>query len=607
MEQTEETLPQRGPWLAETLPGGARGVPDGLRLAWLALLVIVAVVQLAGLTFVLFDAYRIDPALRMVGIATQFDDADRTIVRPLRADIVAAGVSTGDRIVSVGARRFAADASALSLARAIMASPGDTVAIGFGKPDGRQLDLSISRSSHAPLVAVPDPIPVNVRMGVRLVFTLLSSLALLGSSLVLLHRRPRDPEAALLGLGFLGIAACVDPPLLMWMSIGAGWMIDVLTGLWWTVLVIALAAFPDGRFTPSSLRWSLVVAPILGLLLAWDPLAEIYSLLLGVGVPLALLAGQVVRYRRLEPGLERQQIKWAALGFSAGFLLVGVALAMTLAHYEDWSAAPRGAWQLGAVCLFDLGFAVMPLGLLISLIRYRLWDVDQIISRSVAYTVLTGGVGLLWALLSDIAKQLVSTLLGPDHAVLGLALGAIVAVGVFVPTQKLVLQWTKRRFDPSSVALERLPERLRIWRERCDASEVATRALDVAMRAVHAPAGAVFARTATGHALLASRGAGAADAAATTLAPDTAGSVGGYVVPLDDEDGLAGWLVLAPRDDGSRFPRSQRVALADAAGAFATALRTATPAHQREAAVLSVLDEVQQRLAQLEQNRVRPA
>jgi hypothetical protein len=578
-----------------------------MRIVWLALLLIVATIQLAGLVFVLFDTYRIDPALRSVGIATQFDDADRTIVRPLRADIVAAGVGAGDRIAAVGKRRFGPDASALSMARAIMAAPGDTVPIVFRKPDGREIGVRASRSSRAPLAAPPIPIPVNVRLGVRLFFTLLCSLALMGSCLVLLHRRPRDPEAMLLGMGFLGIAASVDPPLLMWMSIGASCVIDVLTGLWWTILVIALAAFPDGRFTPSWLRWSLVVAPLFGLLLCFDPLLEIISILIGVGVPLALLAAQVVRYRRLEPGLKRQQIKWAALGFSAGFLLVGIAVSMSLAHYDDWSAGPRGAWMLGTVCLFNLGFAIMPLGLLISLIRYRLWDVDQIISRSVAYTLLTGGVALVWALLSDIAKQLVATLLGPDHAVLGLALGAIVAVGVFVPTQQMVLQWSKRRFDPSSIALERLPERLRIWRERCDAPEVATRALDVAMRGLHARAGAVFRRTATGHMLLASRAAEAGDAAAIPLTPHRAATGSEFVLALEDEDGLAGWLVLAPRSDGSRFPKSQLATLTDAAVALATALRTATPAHQRDAAVLSVLDEVQQRLAQLERNNARPA
>jgi hypothetical protein len=604
MVEAAET--RRGPWLPDALPVALRHV-GRVRGAWLALLALVALVQLAGLGFVLFDSYKIDPAFRAIGISTAFDDDNRVIVTPLRADVVAAGVGAGDRIASIGGKRFGPDASALSLARALMAARGDVVQIGFRKLDGREVPARLSRSSRAAIVVAPVPMSVNLRMGVRLFSTLLSSLALLGSSLVLLLRRPRDPVAFLLGLAFLAAAATVDPPLLMWLSIGAGWMIDALTGLWWTALVIALAAFPDGRFTPSWLRWSLVVAPLLGLMLALDQVHQVLTLLVGVGVPLMLLAAQVVRYRGLEPGLKRQQIKWAALGFAAGFLLLGLALGMSLAHYDGWPATARGAWLLGTVCLFNLGFGIMPLGLLISLIRFRLWDVDRVISRSVAYTLLTGGIALLWALLSDVAKQVVAMLMGQDHAIVGLALGAIVAAGVFTPTQRVLLQWSKRRFNRSSVDLERLPERLRIWRERCDASQVATRALDVAMRALHAPAGAVFARTPTGRTLLAKRGVNGDETEAMPSNGSAAASGGSHVVHLEDEDGLAGWLILSPRDDGSRFPRSELAALAAAAGPLAEALRIAAPASRREAAVLSLLEEMQQRMARLEQGQIRPA
>ena len=592
-----------GSWLPEALPVSLRGPGGRVRTVWLALLVIVAVIQFAGLGYVLFDTYRVNPAFRTIGISTEFDDDGRTIVRPLRADVIAAGVTVGDRIVSIADKQFRPNASAFSLAHALIGVRGDVVRMGFRKPDGQNIRVGLSRSSHAATVVAPIPMSVNLRIGVRLFFTLLSSLALLGSSLVLFVRRPRDPEAVLLGIAFLGAAACVDPPLLMWMSIGAGWAIDAFTGLWWTALVIALAAFPDGRFTPSWLRWSLVAGPLLGLMLALDQVHDVLTILVGVGVPLMLLAAQVVRYRRLEPGLMRQQIKWAALGFAGGFLLIGVALGMSLAPYDGWSSAARGAWTLAVVCLFNLGFAILPLGLLISIIRFRLWDVDRVITQSVAYTLLTGGIALLWALLSDVAKQAVAMLLGQDHAMLGLGLGAVVAAGVFGPTQRVVLQWSKRRFNRSRVDLERLPERLRVWRGRCDASQVAVRALDVAMRALHAPAGAVFSRTPTGRTLLASRNLNADNVEATS----SSAWGGAHVVHLEDEDGLAGWLILSPRDDGSRFPKADVAALAAAAGPLAEALRIAAPATKREGAVLSLLDEMQQRVARLEQGQARPA
>lgn len=352
----------------------------------------------------------------------------------------------------------------------------------------------------------------------------------------------------------------------------------------------------------------MVVAPVLGLVLMVDRLDETISLLLGVAVPLLLVGAQTVRYRQLQPGRERQQIKWAALGFAAGFSLVGVALAMAMAHYDQWSPATRGVWLLATVCLFNLGFAIMPLGLLVSLIRYRLWDIDQIISRSVAYTIVTSGIVLLWTLMSDLAKQFVTTLMGPGNAILGLAFGAFVATSVFVPTQSAVLQWSKRRFNRSSVDLERLPDRLRIWRDRCDPPEVAARVLDVAMRALHASGGAIFARTPTGHSLLARRSSTSDDPlSVTSLSLDGARSNGGHVVHLEDEDGLAGWLILMPRDDNSRFPKSELHALAAAAGPIAQALRIAALAPSPESVPRHLVDELRERLDRLEHGQARPA
>jgi hypothetical protein len=587
------------------LPAALPFAAGKIRIAWLTLLACVAAIQLAGLGYVFFDTYRVNPAYRAIGLSTDFDDHDRPVIRPVRADAVAAGISAGDRIVSVSGRVLSPDPSAFSIARAMIAVRGDMVTLGIRKPDGRALSARLSRSSRAPFVVAPMPLSVNLRMAVRLFSTLLSSAALLASSLILLLRRPRDPEAVLFGVGFLAAAAAVDPPLLMWMSIGAGWVVNIFTGTWWMAMTIAFAAFPDGRFTPHWLRWSLLAAPLLGLVLAFDGLGDFIGAFVGLAVPLMLLAGQIVRYRRLEPGAKRQQIKWAALGFTAGFLLVGAAIGMSLVHYDSWSAAARGIWLLATVTLFNLGFAILPLGLLISLMRFRLWDVDRVISRSVAYALVSGGIGLLWALLSDVAKQIVASLFGQGHALIGLGLGAIVAAGVFGPTQKLVQRWSKQRFNPSSADLDRLPERLRIWREHCDPAELAARTLDVAMRALHASAGAVFARTPTGRDLLASRGAkGSDDDLVGSSGSGTA--VGAHVVHLENQDGLAGWLILSPREDGTRFPKSELAALSAAAAPIAEALRVASADGGRGDAVLSLLDEVQQRISRLEQGRVRP-
>jgi len=590
--------------LPETLPVPTSILVRRTRVLWAALLALVIAVQLAGFAFALFDAYRIRPAMRAVGLAIEYGDQDQVVARPLRTDVAQAGVAVGAQIEKIGGQVFAPSASLLSLTRALMAMPGDQVSMRLRNHNGQSVAVSISRSSNARLLDPPSPLSVDLRMSLRLFSTLLCSLSLLGSSCLLLIRRPDDPEAMLFGLGFLVTAACVDPVLPLWMAMGAGFMIDALAGIWWTLLVVALAAFPDGRFTPSALRWSVIVAPLLGLLLASDRISNWLSLTIAIGIPLLLLAAQVSRYRKLGAGRERQQIKWAALGFAIGFVLAGISLAMSLAPYDAWRSDRQAIWTLATVCLFNLAFAVLPLGLLISLVRFRLWEVDRVISRSVALALVTTLVGLLWAVLSDIAKLVVAYVLGKEHDALALGLGAALVACVFAPTQAAVVRWCKRRFNPTGLDLEQLPERISAWRAHCDAAEVATRALDVTIGALHAPGGAIFVRTPKGRTLLASRELAPGEAAHPPALVDDAS--GGHVLPLEDQDGLAGWLMVHPRDDGSRFSKSDLAALSALAAPLAETIRSAPPASRNDPAAHDVLNELRQRIAILEQSAPRP-
>ena len=104
---------------------------------------------------------------------------------------------------------------------------------------------------------------------------------------------------------------------------------------WYYLLLIALAVFPDGVFVPRYLRWLFVASLPLIAFLTLPQVDATVQVLVGVGVFLLLLGGQIVRYRRLQPGIERQQIKWAAFGFAAGLILLLIAFMMLGFHPED--------------------------------------------------------------------------------------------------------------------------------------------------------------------------------------------------------------------------------------------------------------------------------
>ena len=77
----------------------------------------------------------------------------------------------------------------------------------------------------------------------------------------------------------------------------------------------------------------------------------------------------------------------------------------------------------------------------------------------------------------------------------------------------------------------------------------------------------------------------------------------GRVVELADEDGVVGWLVLAPRSDGAPYSRGDIASLDRLAPRLAPALRTVTGRSPAAMVPQSLLEEVQARLARLEQDR----
>jgi hypothetical protein len=148
---------------------------------------------------------------------------------------------------------------------------------------------------------------------------------------------------------------------------------------------------------------------------------------LGVLVAAASLVG---RFRRAR-GTERQQLRWVALAAA----VVALAAALVLVAMLTETPALFG-WGLG------LCAAVLPLAIGAAVLRYRLYDLDRIISRTLAYgllTVLLGGgyAGLVLGL---------SQLLGQNRSLV--VAGATLAVaGAFQPARRRIQQAVDRRFN----------------------------------------------------------------------------------------------------------------------------------------------------------------
>src|SRR5690606_10668308 len=121
-------------------------------------------------------------------------------------------------------------------------------------------------------------------------------------------------------------------------------------------------------------------------------------------------------------------------------------------------------YSLVILALFSLGFMAMALGLLVALMRFRLWEADRVISRSAISAAVTLAVGIIWTLSVDMLKVAVEWLLGEENTTVATLAGGVLAASIFAPTQALAMRWAKRRLAGDESRIQRLIDRLAVWR-----------------------------------------------------------------------------------------------------------------------------------------------
>jgi len=563
------------------------------RWLWMLLFGFAALADIGATIYVFRDAYEVQPIFSRWGLDYDVEYRGEVLVGTIPGADGKQLVQTQARLTAIDGRPIDPDSSLSELSTRIASVQGQVLAIDLKQPDGKAVHLQQRRSP-----AVGDSRLLeqrDFRIATRLTAGLLACAALLICSLLLALRRPADPVAMLFAFAFSGMAATIDPPLQMWMGLQLSAVNDVIAGGWYYLLLIGFATFPDGIFVPRFYRWLLLAGIPFAVFLSLPNVDENLQVFSGLFVLLAMLIGQAIRFKRVGNGIERQQIKWAGFGFVTGLvLLLG---AFTVVLFIPDNPAEQNPWvNLAALLLFSLGMAAIPLGLLIALTRYRLWEADTVITRSAAYAVVTIIVGVVWAASTDLAKLIIEQVVGRESQAGATAVSAMIAAGVFSPTQSIVLGWTRKRFGGPIDRVRGAAERLKNWGLSETPEEVATRALAIIDEAIHPTASAIVMDTATGRDLLASRDA---ESAADPKLIE-------HLV-LADEESSVGTLLIGRRSDGNRYNRQELEAVRELIPNLADALRVARSRHSRESVLQQRIEEMAARLAQIEGGRPKPA
>ena len=563
-----------------------------LRPLWLLLFLFSIGTVVAGTILALRDTYEVRPAFTAFGLDYDLENNGEIRVQLDPERVPAAIADTPFRIMAINESPVPIDIRSASLAHRLDAA-GRSVVLDLLSSDGKAVRVQERRET-----TTADPTQRrtrDLRVAARLTSGALACGVLILCSLLLARRRPDDPVAMLFAFAFAGMAATIDPPLAMWMAIGWPPAYDIISSSWFYLLLIALAVFPDGIFVPKLYRWLLIAGIPLAVFVSLPKVDPNIQVLIGIGALLAMLVGQVGRYRRHRSGIERQQIKWAAFGFASGLLLVLLAFVL-LGSQPANGSEQSPIINTVILLLFSFGMAMIPLGLLIAVTRFRLWEADTVITRSAAYAVVTLIVGIVWAASSDLVKLIVEQVLGRESQAGATAVSAVIAAGVFAPTQSLVLGWTRRRFGSPVERIHEAAQRLKSWGLTEPPAEVATRALAIIDQAIHPTVSAIVLDTAMSRELIAARDVTSAEDPRLVER-----------LTLADDQSSVGTLLLGRRSDGNRYNRLELKAVQEMIPPLAEALRVARSHYSRENMMQQRLDEMAARLAQLEGGAPKPA
>ena len=222
--------------------------------------------------------------------------------------------------------------------------------------------------------------------------------------------------------------------------------VAVVQPLLLTTPTIALVAlFPDGRLVPRWTRWLIVLSiPLV--------VSILYLPLLAWGVFLSLLVSgaiyaQVYRYRHVFTPPQRQQTKWVLFGLLLWWLLI----LMLGIPYSLGSSLPSGGplpwWTLAGSAGWWLTLAIVPLSLSVAILRYRLYDIDVVINRTLVYGSLTVMLGLVY--LGSVAslQYAFRVLTGhEDFPQLTIVVSTLAIAALFDPLRRSIQAFIDRRF-----------------------------------------------------------------------------------------------------------------------------------------------------------------
>jgi hypothetical protein len=200
------------------------------------------------------------------------------------------------------------------------------------------------------------------------------------------------------------------------------WTRGMVTG--WGAIFFFVYFFPESKFSLN--QWRILALPVVAIFF------------------LSFILAQVYRYRKVSTPVEQQQTKWVVYALSLGLLLMTATLATIFLLNRDASQSINRYWVLQ-----DLGFLsfemFFPVSITVAILRYRLFDIDVIIRRTLVYGLLTAVLALVY-FGSVVVLQNLFAVISDQRSAIAIVISTLAIAALFSPLRKRIQNGIDRRF-----------------------------------------------------------------------------------------------------------------------------------------------------------------
>src|SRR3954451_3380819 len=545
--------------------------------------------------------------------------SDATVVRfTVGPQSAAAGVVAGDHIVAIYGlplppsmpvnervlAEHANDPAYIALGNLLFGTDNAEVPLTVRDPDGKVRDVVVTTGDN------------HIDDGARALgmspkwlnfIDLLHVLGypfLLWAAWMLHHRNSGDAVSSILSLAVLLTMAAEQPASMFLAAVHVPrWLNVAMFDLGNVLLLTGILLFPHGNI---SWRRVALIGFLPILMFLQGTLYQTFFVCFMIIAVLSLLR----TLRLTESAEQRQQIHWALFGISGYAVL---RCASIICDYLKWSTHSFGQQllvEIGAGITFALAVLVLQVGLLIALVRYRLYDAEFVISRSANVALITLAVAAIFAGAADGFKEIVINYSGNADSEGPIIFAAALSTVLVILIQERVQRWSERRFQKNLFLLrDDLPEVARDMRETASLGEM----LDEILARVDRGVRAIRSAAIVNGCVLCARGLSTNEVEewrATSFAQDYKSDmceprdrtfpIRVPLVPSSDDEEPIGYLLVGPRPDGSIPSRDEQKALKEVQESIARAIRTVIKREARELQVSELVADNARRIETVE-------